>query len=120
MLDLQPRVHLDEEERACLVEQELHGTGVHVARLAGDRDRRGFEPRAQRRVDGGGGALLEHFLVAALRAAIPLADGDDLAVLIRQDLHLDMPRACDGPLEEDALVIERCARLPPGACERLA
>ena len=40
MLDLQPRVHLEEVERAVLVEQELDRAGVGVADGARDRGRR--------------------------------------------------------------------------------
>ena len=47
MLDLQPRVHLEEVEAAVLVEQELDRAGVGVAdRLRDGRGRRGHPPRA--------------------------------------------------------------------------
>ena len=47
MLDLQPRVHLEEIELAVLVEQELDGAGVRVADRPGhERGALGHAPRA--------------------------------------------------------------------------
>ena len=49
MLDLQPRVHLEEIEAAVLVEQELDRAGVGVADRPGDRRGRRGHRAAQRR-----------------------------------------------------------------------
>ena len=49
MLDLQPGVHLEEVERAVLVEQELDRAGVRVADRARDRGGGVSHPPAQLR-----------------------------------------------------------------------
>ena len=51
MLDLQPRVHLEEVELAALVEQELDRAGVRVADRLRDLRGRGRDPLAQLRRD---------------------------------------------------------------------
>ena len=47
-------------------------------------------PRAQLGVDGRRGRLLDDLLVAALDRALPLEEVDDVAVLVGEDLHLDV------------------------------
>ena len=73
MLDLDPRVQLEEGEAAVLAEDELGRARALVAQRAGERDGGVAHLAAQRGVDGGGGALLEHLLVAALDRAVALA-----------------------------------------------
>ncbi len=43
----------------------------------------------------------------ALERAVALAEVDDVAVPVAEDLHLDVPRAVDVLLEVDAAVLER-------------
>ncbi len=80
VLDLQPGVHLHEEEGAGGVDDELHRAGADVA----DRPR-----RLHRRPAHGGaplgrharrGRLLEHLLVAALHRAVALEEVHAVAV----------------------------------------
>ena len=52
----------------------------------------------------GGGRLLDQLLVAALERAIALAQVDHIAVLVGQDLDLDMPRAFHQLLQVDIAI----------------
>src|SRR5258707_15813830 len=73
MLDLQPRVELDEVEAAVRAEQELEGAGVSVAdrtaRTLGCGLHRFARLRRQRR----GRRLFDQLLVTALDRALALA-----------------------------------------------
>src|SRR5207245_3276548 len=73
MLDLQPRVHLEEERLAALVHEELRGAGVHVAGPARDLHRVLDEPAPHVLIEPGAGRLLDELLMAALDLAIALA-----------------------------------------------
>ena len=105
MLDLEPRVQLEELE-AVAVEHELGRAGVLVADRARERDRGLAHRCAQLGVERGGGALLQHLLVAPLDRALALAEVDDRPVPVREDLDLDVARALDVALGEDASVAE--------------
>ena len=62
VLDLDPRVHLDEHVAAVGVEQELDGAGVEVADLRGEPDRVRAHPRPAARGRGcGAGAISTTF-----------------------------------------------------------
>ena len=116
MLDLKPRVHLDEEELAVLVE-EFERAGALVAELlasppVGDA----AERRALVRVERGRRRLLEQLLVLALQRAVALAEMDDAALAVAQDLHLDMARPVEIALEIDRAVAEEGLAPRPGAC----
>ena len=104
VLDLDAAVQLEEVEVAP-VEHELDGAGAAVADRAAERDRGLAHPRSKLAVERGGGRLLEHLLVAALDRALALAEGDDLAVLVGEQLDLDVARALD-----EALVVDACRR----------
>src|SRR5207247_1719566 len=94
MLDLDPAVQLEEEELAA-GEHELDGGGAPVADRARERDRRLAHARAQLRVERGRRRLLEHLLVAALHGALALAERDDGAVGIGEQLDLDVTRTLE-------------------------
>src|SRR4029450_10281268 len=89
MLHLQARVHLDEEEFAVL-EQELDGAGAAVAELLHGVDRDLADMGALVGIEGGGGRLLQHLLVAALQRAVALAEMDDIALAVAENLNLDV------------------------------
>ena len=118
VLDLQARVHFEEEERIA-GDQELDGSDAAVLDGAHQRERGvaelrqhgGREPRRRR--------FLDQLLVAALHRALAAAERDDVAVRVGGDLHLDVAAALDAPLEIDARVAEGAARLVAGAAERL-
>src|SRR5581483_3975617 len=74
------------------------GTG----RLDGDRP----DPIAELGVDRGRGRLLDELLVTALDRAVPFAEVDDVAVGVGEDLHLDVARVLEVPLDVDGRVRE--------------
>ena len=118
MLDLDPSVQLEEEEVAA-VEHELGRAGAHVADRARERHRRVADRRAQLGIEGGGGRLLEHLLVAPLHRAVPLAEREHGPVRVREQLDLDVARPLEIALAEDRAVAERGLRLAGGGRERL-
>ena len=76
-----------------------------AAHLLGERDRR---------------RLFEQLLVAALDRALALAEVDDRAVMIAEDLELDVARVLDVLLDVDVADAERRFRLALRGLERLA
>src|SRR3954471_17231056 len=94
MLDLDPRVQLEEPEVAA-VEDELGRAGALVADRAREGDRGVAHPRPQLGVERRRRRLFEHLLVAALDRAVALAERGDVAVLVGEELDLDVAR----PLE---------------------
>ena len=119
MLDLEPRVHLEEREAAAVVEQELARPRAHVADGAPERQRRLAHALAQCRVDGGRRRLLEDLLVAALDRAVALAEVDPRAVAIEQDLDLDVARADHEAFEDEPVIAEGGCRLASGRGDRV-
>src|SRR5205085_2385925 len=64
VLNLEPGVHLEEEERAAIVDEELTRAGRGVTNVCGETEGGIGEAAAKPRVDGGGGRLLEDLLMA--------------------------------------------------------
>src|SRR3546814_4976654 len=64
--------------------------------------------------------LLDHLLVAALDAAFALVEVEDVAVLVSEDLDLDMARIEDEFLDEDAVVAEAVEPFALGRLKALA
>jgi hypothetical protein len=120
VLDLDARVHLDEDVAAVGSEQELDGAGVDVADLPGEGDGVGAHPLAQLGVEVGGRGDLDDLLVATLHGAVPLEEVDHVARRVREDLHLDVARADHGLLEEDRRVAEGRLGLTHAGLERVA
>src|SRR5579862_2738472 len=118
MLDLDPRVELEEPEVAA-VEHELGRAGALVADRARERDCRVAHPCPQLRVERRRRRLLEHFLMTPLDRAVALTECDDVAVLVGEQLNLDVARALEETLAEDGIVAERSGRLAPRRLERL-
>ena len=112
MLDLEPRVHFDEIEFA-LGRDELDRAGTAIIDNARRRDRGFLQFGALRIAEAGRGRFLDQLLVSALDRAIALEEMDDIAVAIREDLHLDMPRIDQIFLDQQAIVAEGCLRLAP-------
>ena len=75
MLDLHPRVHLDEEELAVLV-QELEGAGAAVADLLAGGDAALADPLDHPARDARRRRFLDDLLVAPLHRAVALAEPD--------------------------------------------
>src|ERR671935_3309060 len=112
MLDLQPRVHLEEVEVTVGIDEELDGAGIHIARRAREATGGLAHPRAQRPVDERRRALLHQLLVASLDGALALAGVDDVAVRVAKDLDLDVARPGDRALQINGGIAE-CGTPPP-------
>ena len=63
--------------------------------------------------------LLDHLLVAPLQAAVAHADRPHRAVVVADDLHLDVAGVGDHPLHEHRRIAERLGALGAGTGERL-
>ena len=119
MFDLKPGVHLEEEERSVLIDDELARPGADVADRGRERDRRFAHARPRRGIDGRRRALLDHLLVPALGRAVALAERPHRAVPVGEDLDFDVPRALDRAFEDEALVAEGRSRGPSCARQRV-
>ncbi len=117
MLDLKPRVHLQEVEAAVLPGDEFDRAGRIVVHRPGERDRLLAHLAPRFLVEERRGRLLDHFLVAALDRAFALAEIDDIAVLVAEHLDFDVAGIDDEFLDEDAIVAERRQGLGLGARE---
>src|SRR3546814_6716864 len=114
MLDRKPRVHFEEVEalarrigarddqldrpRAIIADRLRQRDALFAHRLAhlvGDERRRRF---------------LDDLLVAALDAALAFVEVEDIAVLVAEDLNLDVARVEDEFLDKDAVVAEAADR----------
>ncbi len=115
VLDLQPRVQLDEGERAVRPEQELERAGVAVADVPARALGGGLHLLAQLGVERRRRRLLDQLLVAALDRAFALAAGEDVAVVVAEHLDLDVARRRDDLLDVERAVAERGLRLGCGA-----
>ena len=120
VLNLDARVHLDEDVAPRRVEQELDRARVDVADLPGEPHRVGAHPRAQLRVQMRCGRDLDDLLVAALHRAVALVQVDHVAGRVGEHLHLDVAGVSDGLLDEDGRVTERGLRLAHARLDRRA
>jgi hypothetical protein len=110
VLDLEPRVHLQEVEGVAL-DEEFHRPRVPVVRRPGGPHSRVVDPRPQAIGQAGGRALLDELLVPTLDGAIPFVKVDEHPVLVGEDLDLDVPGSLQGSLHVDGAVPE--GRLGP-------
>ena len=106
VLDLDAGVHLDEVVVAFAVDEEFHGAGRDVADLLRDLDRVCLEGGAGLLRNGEGGGVFDDLLEPALKRAVTFAEVDDVAVLVGEDLHLDVLRVHEELLDEDVIVVE--------------
>ena len=120
VLHLQPRVHLHKVElrRVGRIRDELDRAGALVVDLSRGAHRGLAQCLAQFGRDPRRGRLLDHFLVAPLHRAVALEEIDSAAVLVAEDLHLDVARRREVALDEQAVVGEGGERLAPRAVDR--
>src|SRR5512142_203486 len=106
VLDLQARVHLQEEEVAVLVHQELDRPCAGVIDCLGGRDRHVSHAPPELLVHERRRRLLDQLLMPSLERAIELAQVDDIAMRICQDLDLNVARIFEQLLQIDVPVAE--------------
>ena len=108
MLDLQPRIHLQEIEALVLAGDEFDRAGGIVIHGLGERDRLFAHLAAGGLVEQRRRRFLDHLLIAALDRAFALAEIDHVAVLVAEHLNFDVAGIDDEFLDENAVVAERC------------
>ncbi len=119
VLNLDASVHLHEGQVAFFVHEELDRPGVHVADPAERLDQKAAHPFAQLGRDLHRGCFFHQLLVAALDAAVALAQAHRVAVLIGKHLELDMPRALDELLHVEVAVAEGCGSFGVGCMKQI-
>ena len=118
VFDLEPGVHLEEEELAVL-EEELDGAGVDVATGLRHSHRGLAHGLADLVGEGGGRALLDQLLMTTLGGAVSLAHPHAVAVGVGDDLHLDVAGPGQVLLEVDLVTTEVGQGLPLGRLDGL-
>ena len=110
MLDLETRVHFEEVEAGVIplsFDQELDGPCIAVAGGPG----RGHGRRAHSFPQAGRqcrrGTLFDDLLMTALKRALPFEDVHDLAVLVAEDLDLDVAGFFDEAFHVESAVTKR-------------
>ena len=117
VLDLDAGVHLDEVELAVLVHEELDGPGVPVADVLHASLDGLAHLGAQFGRDHETGGLFDELLVAALDGALALTQAEDVAVLVGENLELDVAGALDEFFEVEVTVAEGARGLAGGLLE---
>ena len=107
MLDLDAGVHLHEVDVGSVDQKfERAGVGVLHGSRGGDRDI--MQTVAHRRIQCGRRRFLDELLVRwLLHRTVAFAEVHDIAVLIAQHLHFDVPRGADQLLDVHAAIFER-------------
>ena len=114
VLDLDARVHLDEDVVAVRVDEELHGAGVLVADVPGELHRVRADALAEVGVEVRRGRDLDDLLVAPLDRAVALEEVDHVAVRRRRG---SAPRCAAGRRPPARRTPSgRRTRLRPRAC----
>src|SRR5262245_45321417 len=123
MLDLDARVHFDEEPLVAVqVEEELDGAGVVVADFGSDFHGGLTERIANLGRQGNRRRDLDDFLMPALDGAVAFVQVNHAAVLVPEDLDFDMfgsgnvllqkdRRIAEGPLGLTARLIEKVSKV---------
>ncbi len=107
MLDLEAGVDLEEVElERGDIEDVFDRAGGLVADGGGEALRGAEELGAELGREAGRGGFLDDLLVAALGGAVALAEGDDVAFAVAENLHLDVAGDADVFFEEDAALFE--------------
>src|SRR5689334_19035061 len=118
MLHLEPGVHLQKVEAAVPVEQKLDRAGIRVAGGTSQRYGRFTHRLALLGGEVRGRGLLEDLLMTPLNRAIALAEVEQVAKLVTENLHLDVAGLLEETLEQQAVGAECRQRLAPCPGER--
>ncbi len=110
MLDLDARVHLDEEELVVL-EQEFERSRAAVSDLAAGIGAALAYPRQRARRESRRRRFLDDLLMAALHRAVALEQPDRVLVLVGQHLDFDVPRVAEELLHVHRRIAEGRLRL---------
>ena len=121
VLDLQAGVHLHEEELVRLVggDDELDSAGAGVIDASSGVARCRADPVTGHLIEQWRRSLFDDLLVAPLQAAFALTEVNDVAVLVGENLDLDVPGPQDESLEEQGVVAERRRGLTAGTAKSL-
>ena len=92
VFNLDPGIHLQEIEIKLFIHQKLNGSCVGISNLFPDLYSRFAHFFPNFRSEGGGGRLFDDLLVPSLDGTFTLKQMDDIAVLVGQDLDLNMTR----------------------------
>ena len=117
VLYLEACVDFEEIEVLLVVEQELDGARVDVASFARKAAGGFAHAAAQLGADDGRGRFFDHLLMAALHGAFALAEIDDIAVLVGEQLDFDVAGALDQFFEIDLAGAEGARGLVAGRDE---
>ena len=109
MLDLHPRIHLDEEE-LLLLDQELEGADTLIADPPAGLDAALSDPGDEVDRQARSRRFLQDLLMAALERAIPAAEPECRAIGVRQHLDLDVARMLQEFFGIDLGIAEGAAR----------
>ena len=107
MFHLDTGVHLDEVMVALAVHQEFQGTGVDEANGLGDLDGVFIQGVADGLIHRESGGVFHDLLVTALQRAVTLEQVNDIAVLVSQNLDLNVLGTFQELFNEDVAVAER-------------
>ena len=121
MLHLQPCVHLHEEELVRCIggDEELDRARPDIVDTSRDSTCRLADACPRLGAEQCRGCLFYHLLVPTLQGTLPFTEVNDVAVGIREQLHLDVPRRGDQPLQQQGVVTERRGRDPAGGRQGL-
>jgi hypothetical protein len=117
MLDLDARIHLHEVVRTVFIEQHLDRSRADVVDSLGAGHGGIAHLETHRRRHGRTRRLFDQLLVATLHRAIALAQMDQMAVLVADDLEFDVPWPGEILLDVHVAVAERRQRLGPRKLE---
>lgn len=120
VLDLDPRVHLDEDVLPGTVDQELDRPRTAVADPSGEGYGVGAQAVPDLRCQPLGGCHFDHLLVASLDGAVAFVQMHHVAVRVGEDLDLDVPGFDHRALDEDGRISEGGLRFPGGRLDGLA
>ena len=120
MLDLEPGVHLEEVERAIRRDDQLDRPRAIISHRRGEGDRLLAHRLAHFGRDERRRRFLDDLLVAALDRAFALAQIKHRAMLVAEQLDLDMAGVLDEFLDEYAVVAEAAQPLALGRLEPFA